>query len=122
MRKTILVVDDSATILMIVRMVLGKDRYHLLTASDGQEAVEKVRKEKPDLVLMDVVMPKMSGFDACRELRRQSDTRDIPIILVTTKGEPQSVEQGFESGCNDYMTKPISAQELLSKVQSFLGE
>jgi CheY-like chemotaxis protein len=121
-RKKILVVDDSATILMIVRMVLGKDRYVLLTAGDGAEGVKKARTERPDLVLMDVVMPKMNGLEACRELRQHNETRDIPIILVTTRGEAENVEKGFESGCTDYVTKPINGLELLAKVQSCLGE
>lgn len=122
MRKKILVVDDSATIHMMVRMVLGKDRYLLLTAQDGREAVEKARKEKPNLVVMDVVMPNMTGFEACRILRADEATRDIPIILVTTRGEPESVQKGYESGCSDYVTKPINGLELLAKVQSCLGE
>jgi CheY-like chemotaxis protein len=121
-RKKILVVDDSATIHMIVRMVLGKDRYALVTAHDGAEAVEKARQEHPDLVVMDVVMPRMTGFEACRELRRDDSTKDIPVILVTTRGEPESVEKGYASGCSDYVTKPINSLELLSKVQSFLGQ
>jgi DNA-binding response OmpR family regulator len=121
-RKKILVVDDSATIVMMVRMVLGRDRYQVITAGDGVEGVAKARAERPDLVLMDVVMPRMSGFEACRELRAHADTSEIPIILVTTRGEPESVEKGFESGCSDYVTKPINGLELLSKVQSCLGE
>jgi CheY-like chemotaxis protein len=120
--KKILVVDDSATILMMVRMVLGKDRYQLVTAVNGAEAVEKARQERPDLVLMDVIMPKMTGFEACRAMRRLPETSETPIILVTTRGEPESVEKGFESGCSDYVTKPINGLELLAKVQSCLGE
>jgi CheY-like chemotaxis protein len=121
-RKKILVVDDSATIHMIVRMVLGKDRYTLVTANDGKEAIDKARAERPDLVVMDVVMPRMTGFEACREMRKDDITKDIPVILVTTRGEPESVEKGFASGCSDYVTKPINSLELLSKVQSFLGQ
>lgn len=122
MRKKILVVDDSATIHLMVRMVLGKDRYVLLTANDGREAVEKARTEKPDLVVMDVVMPLMTGFEACRAMRQDEAMKDVPIILVTTRGEPESVQRGYESGCSDYVTKPINGLELLSKVQSCLGE
>ena len=122
MRKKILIVDDSATIHMMVRMVLGKDRYILITANDGQEGVEQARVHKPDLVVMDVVMPRMTGFEACRAMRQQEATKDVPIILVTTRGEPESVQRGYESGCSDYVTKPINGLELLSKVQSCLGE
>jgi CheY-like chemotaxis protein len=121
-KKKILVVDDSATILMIVRMVLGKDRYQLVTAVDGAEAVQKAKAERPDLVLMDVIMPRMTGFEACREMRSHPETSELPIILVTTRGEAESVEKGFASGCSDYVTKPINGLELLSKVQSCLGE
>ena len=122
MTKKILVVDDSATIHMMIRMVLGKDRYTLVTATDGREAVDKAHAERPDLIVMDVVMPHMTGFEACREMRRDDVTKDIPVILVTTRGEPESVEKGFASGCSDYVTKPINSLELLSKVQSFLGQ
>jgi CheY-like chemotaxis protein len=122
MSKKILVVDDSATIHMMIRMVLGKDRYTLVTATDGREAVDKAHAERPDLIVMDVIMPHMTGFEACRELRRNDDTKEIPVILVTTRGEPASVQQGFECGCSDYVTKPINGLELLSKVQSYLGE
>lgn len=122
MRKKILVVDDSATILMMVKMVLGKERYQYVTACNGEEAVQKAVAEHPDLVLMDVVMPKMTGFEACREMRRREDTDRIPIILVTTRGEQESVQKGYESGCSDFVTKPINGLELLSKVESCLGE
>jgi CheY-like chemotaxis protein len=121
-RKKILVVDDSATILMVMRMVLGKDRYQLITAVDGRQAVEAARREKPDLILMDVIMPNMTGIEACQELRRNAETREIPIVLVTTRSEPENVEKGFTSGCNDYISKPINGLELVTKVESLLGD
>ncbi len=121
-RKKILLVDDAETILMMERMILGKAGYELLTAKDGQEAVTKAVAERPDLILMDVVMPKMDGFEACRQLRGQDATKAIPIIMVTTRGEAANVESAFQSGCDDYITKPISGLEVLSKVKSALGE
>ena len=78
--------------------------------------------ERYDLILMDVVMPKMTGFQACQELKKREATKAIPIILVTTRGEATNVERGFESGCNDYVTKPIDGLVLLSKVRDCLGE
>ena len=120
-RKKILCVDDSATILMMERMILSKGPYDLVTASNGEEAVSKALAEKPDLILMDIVMPKMNGFDACRRIREQEDIRATPIIMVTTRGEVQNMEHGFESGCNDYVTKPINATELLSKLRNYLA-
>jgi len=121
-RKKILLVDDSATILMMERMILNKGPYDLVTASNGEEAVTKALDERPDLILMDVVMPKMNGFDACRRIRQEEPIRLTPIIMVTTRGEVQNMETGFESGCNDYVTKPINTTELLTKLRNFLGE
>jgi DNA-binding response OmpR family regulator len=120
--RKILLVDDSRTILMMERMVLARERYELLTAGDGREAVEKAAAEHPDAILMDVVMPHMNGFDAVRELRRREDTRSIPVIMVTTRGEAENVEAAFECGCSDYVTKPIDAAELLAKLRNLLGE
>jgi CheY-like chemotaxis protein len=119
--KKILLVDDTQTMLMIERTILSVGGYHLVTAKDGQEAVAKAATERPDLILMDVVMPKMSGFEACRQLRQMEATRAIPIFMVTARGEPENVEEGFASGCTDYITKPINGPDLLSKIRSILG-
>jgi DNA-binding response OmpR family regulator len=121
-RRKILVVDDSKTALFMETMILKKGHYDLVTAGDGDEAVQKALRELPDLILMDVVMPKMSGFEACRELRKQEATKGIPIIMVTTRGESDNVETGFESGCTDYVTKPIDGVVLLSKIRDCIGE
>jgi CheY-like chemotaxis protein len=120
-RKKILVVDDSRTILMMQSMILRKGPYDVLVANDGAEAVEVALAEHPDLILMDVVMPRMTGFEACRLLRSHDETRAIPIILVTTRGEGDNVETGYASGCSDYVTKPINGAELLAKVRDQLG-
>jgi DNA-binding response OmpR family regulator len=120
-KKKILVVDDSKTALFMVTTILKKEPYQLLTATDGQQAVDVATAEHPDLVLMDVVMPRMTGFEACRELKRREETKSIPVILVTTRGEEENVEIGFESGCNDYVTKPVNGQELLAKVRDLVA-
>lgn len=123
MAKKILVVDDSKTALLMEREILERrTNYQCVTASDGQEAVEKAQQERPDLVLMDVVMPRMNGFEACRMMRQQPSTREIPIVLVTTRSEEAYMEAGFQSGCNDYITKPIDGAELVTLLQSYLGE
>ena len=121
--KKLLLVDDSHTALMMERAILEKlTNYQCVTAMDGLEAVTTADKERPDLVLMDVVMPRMGGFEACKKMREQAATREIPIVLLTTKGEESYMEAGFQSGCNDYLTKPVNGEELVRLLQSYLGE
>ena len=120
-KKRILLVDDSNTILMMEKFILRNDFCELVTASNGEEAVQKAVEHQPDLILLDVIMPKMGGFEACRLIRENEVTRDIPLIMVTTRGEAANVEAGWANGCTDYITKPINAVELLAKVRSFLG-
>lgn len=121
--KKILLVDDSKTALMMERAILEKrTSYQCVTASDGLDAVNKAADERPDLVLMDVVMPHMNGFEACKKMRELPATREIPIVLVTTRGEEAYMEAGFTSGCNDYLTKPVNGDELIKLLQSYLGE
>ena len=121
-RKKILLVDDSNTILMMEKFILRNDPYELVSASNGEEAVLKAKEHQPDLILLDVIMPKMGGFEACRLIRENELTREIPVIMVTTRGEAANVETGWANGCTDYVTKPINAVELLAKVRSILGE
>ena len=120
-RKKVLLVDDSRTSVFMEEMILKKGPYDIVVAADGQEGVEKALAERPDLILMDMVMPRMTGLEAVRELRGRVETKDIPIIMVTTRGEGDNVEKGFESGVNDYVTKPIDGLLLLAKVRDYLG-
>jgi DNA-binding response OmpR family regulator len=121
-RKKILLVDDSHTILMMERCILQNGPYDIITANNGEEAVEKAAVHQPDLILLDVIMPKMGGFETCRVLRSSAATKTTPIIMVTTRGEAANVELGWSSGCTDYVTKPINGIELLAKVTNLLGE
>lgn len=120
-RKKILLVDDSGTTLMMEKMILNKGPYDLVTAKDGEEGVAMALEENPDLILLDIVMPKMDGFEACRRLRAEEATKETPIIMVTTRGEVENVEHGYELGCTDYVTKPINSLELMTKVKNYLG-
>lgn len=122
MRKKILCVDDSNVVLLMERHILAQTNYQLLTAGTGREAVEIAQREKPDLILLDIVMPVMDGIETCRRLRAEESTRDIPIIMVTTRSEAQNVEQSYVTGCNEYLTKPIDSIELLAKVKNLIGE
>ena len=119
--KKILLVDDSVTTLMMEKMIFRAEPYELILAKDGREAVDLALAERPDLILLDVVMPVMDGFEACKQLRAQEATRSTPIIMVTTRGEEEHMEVGFENGCTDYVTKPIDGLELLAKVRNCLA-
>jgi CheY-like chemotaxis protein len=120
--KKILLVDDSPTVLLMERLLLQNGPYELVSATSGAEALERALAERPELILMDVVMPGMDGFEVCRLLRAQEATRTTPIILVTTRGGPEHIEKGYESGCSDYVTKPFDGNELRAKIESFLGQ
>jgi len=123
MAKKVLLVDDSSTTLMMEEMILKqRTGYVCVTAKDGLDAISRAVVEAPDLVLMDVVMPRMNGFEACKRMRLEKSLRDTPIILVTTRGEEEYVEAGFQSGCSDYITKPIDSYELVTLLQGYLGE
>jgi len=119
--KKILIVDDSLTSVMWQQLVLKQEPYELLTASDGQAGVEAAVASRPDLILMDMVMPKMDGLEAVRVIRARRELAKVPIIMVTTKSEMKNIEAAFASGCTEYITKPIDRTELLDKVRAHLG-
>jgi CheY-like chemotaxis protein len=106
---------------MMERMILASERFQVVTAANGEEAQKRAKEELPDLILMDIVMPKMTGIQACRAIKDDPTTKHIPIILVTTRGEAESMEAGYSSGCNDYVTKPVNSAELLGKIRNLLG-
>ena len=121
--KKVLLVDDSSTARLLTRLIFSqKTNYVLLSAVDGKDAIERAHAEKPDLILMDVMMPRMTGLEACRELKKDKETSKIPIILLTTRGEEHFVQEGSESGCSDYLTKPVNDKELLDLLKTYLGE
>jgi DNA-binding response OmpR family regulator len=120
-KRKILLVDDSNTVLMMVTMALSASGYAVVTAHDGAEGLAMAISEQPDLILLDIVMPKMNGIEACRLIRAHAATASIPIIMVTTRSEAVNVETCFANGCNDYVNKPINKSELLTKVRSLLG-
>jgi two-component system alkaline phosphatase synthesis response regulator PhoP len=119
-KKKILLVDDSPTAILWQRLILEDDPYDILVANDGEEGVRVAKAERPDLVLLDVVMPRMNGFETLRALRADSALSAMPILMVTTRSEMLNVMEGYESGCNEYITKPVDRTELLTKVRSYL--
>lgn len=116
----ILVVDDVSHNLKVLCNILGKRDYRIAVAKSGLQALEMVEKVTPDLILLDVMMPELDGFEVCRRLQQSPSTRDVPVIFLTAKAENENVVQGFEIGAVDYITKPFNATELLVRVQTHL--
>jgi CheY-like chemotaxis protein len=120
--KTILVADDEVHIVRIIEDKLIRDGHRVITAADGQEALEKALAERPDLILMDVMMPRMNGFEVCRRLRQEEATRTTPIFLITAQGQESDEEAGREAGANRYITKPFSPRQLSQIVREAVAE
>jgi twitching motility two-component system response regulator PilH len=117
----VLIIDDSPTEVHVLAKMLVNQGYQTLSASSGEAGIEMAREEIPDVILMDVVMPGMNGFQATRKLSRDLMTKDIPVIIVTTKDQDTDREWGLRQGARDYLVKPVRADELLAKVASLLA-
>ncbi len=117
----ILIVDDSPTEIHVARSVLEKLGHIIETAGDGEEGISKAKELKPDLILMDVVMPGMNGFQATRKISKDPELAEIPIIMVTSKDQETDRVWGLRQGARDYLTKPVAEEELVEKVNAALG-
>ncbi|MFD2726113.1 response regulator transcription factor [Hyunsoonleella rubra] len=116
----ILLVDDEPDILEIVGYNLSNEGYQVITAENGVEAVKKAKKEQPQLIILDVMMPEMDGIEACEQIRKNPDLKDVVITFLTARGEDYSQVAGFDAGADDYITKPIKPKVLVSKVKALL--
>lgn len=116
--KNVLVVDDSPTDRQYLTDLLAKNGFKVSTADSAEDALAKVKQQKPDLVLMDVVMPGQSGFQVTRTLSKDEATKNIPVIICTTKGQDTDKAWGMKQGARDYIVKPVSAADLLAKIQA----
>ncbi len=113
----ILVVDDDQNICELLRLYIEKDGNSVILANDGLEAINKFKNETPDLILLDIMLPKLDGWQVCREIRKNSD---VPIIMLTAKGEPFDKILGLELGADDYVTKPFNTQEIIARIKAVL--
>lgn len=118
---TILLVDDSPTETHIIKGMLEKFGFKVHTAADGVQGVEGAKRLHPDVILMDVVMPLLNGFQATRQLSRDVETSDIPVIMVTTKDQETDKSWGLRQGAKDYIVKPVDSDELMNKIKAVLG-
>ncbi|HET9018045.1 MAG TPA: phosphate regulon transcriptional regulator PhoB [Acetobacteraceae bacterium] len=119
-KPLVLVVEDEAALATMLRYNLEKQGFRVEEASDGQEALTRVAETQPDIVLLDWMLPSMSGIEVCRQLRRRSATRDLPVIMVTARSEDQDAVRGLNTGADDYITKPFSIDALLARMRALL--
>lgn len=120
MSATILIVEDSPTHMKVAADCLGSQGYRLLTAMDGEEALKKAKTEKPDLIVLDVILPGQNGFQICRTLKTGEETKNIPIIMVTSKSQESDRFWGLKQGADAYITKPFADADLLTAVAQHL--
>ncbi len=120
MKPMIMVVEDEAALVTVLRYNLEKEGYRVCEATDGEEALTVAAENAPDLVLLDWMLPMMSGIEVCRQLRRKPRHREVPIIMLTARGEEGDKVRGLNTGADDYMTKPFSMPELLARVRALL--
>jgi DNA-binding response OmpR family regulator len=121
MTKRILIADDEQNIVISLEFLMKREGFEVLIASDGEEAIRRVRAEQPDLVLLDVMMPKKSGFEVCQEIKADPALAAVRILMLTAKGRDTEVAKGLALGADAYMTKPFSTKELVEKVRGLLG-
>jgi len=119
-RTKILIVDDELDTLLPLKRALEMEDFNVIEAQDGVEALEKVRAEIPDLVLLDLMLPKINGFEVCQRLKQDEATSAIPIIMLTAKGETSDKVEGIEIGADDYVTKPFDLAELKARIKAVL--
>ncbi|HBR97129.1 MAG TPA: two-component system response regulator [Gammaproteobacteria bacterium] len=122
MDKKILIVDDEPNILLSLDFIIQKAGYQAQTAADGEEALEQIKQWQPDLVLLDVNMPKLDGFEVCQIVRENPALSAVKIIMLTAKGRQVEREKGLALGADDYVSKPFSTQEIIKKINDFLDE
>ena len=120
-KAKVLLVDDEAFNLDFLQQALEDENYEISIAANGQEALDKIKSEQPDLVLLDLMMPVLDGFEVLKQVKADDNLRDIQIIIISAEHDSKSVVKGIKQGAEDYMTKPITAASLLKKVKEYLG-
>ena len=121
-RGRILVVDDEIYIVHILDFSLGMEGYEVVTALDGEEGLQKAIEFKPDLVVLDIMMPKMDGYETCKALKADERTKNIPVILLSAKGRNVDMQTGYDVGADEYITKPFSPRKLVDRINAMLGQ
>lgn len=122
MKKQILVVDDEIGALTLIGIMLERGGFSVLKAKDAKTALSVLDQNTPDLIILDVMMPGMNGIELCRVIRERNDTDEIPVLILSARGDAESIMRGIEAGANDYLPKPILHHDLVAKVRLMLGQ
>lgn len=120
--KNILIIEDVEDHLEIVKLILEQHGYNILVATTGLEGLNCARSNSPDLVILDVVLPEMNGYEVCKEIKNGADTRSIPVIMLSVRSNPEDIETAYKAGANKYITKPFNLEDLIKEVKKHLGE
>jgi DNA-binding response OmpR family regulator len=122
MRETVLVVDDEIGALTLIGIMLERGGFSVLKAKEANSALKTLSEEKPDLIILDVMMPGMTGIELCAEIRKRQATAHVPILILSAKNDAESIMRGMEAGANDYLPKPILHHDLVTKVRNMIQE
>ena len=122
MSRTVLIVDDEPNIVLSIKFLINQQSYEVRTAGNGEEALQELRRQIPDLILLDIMMPKPDGYEVCQLIRSTPEWKDIPVIMLTAKGRDVEKQKGLAMGADDYITKPFATHELVAKVRAVLNE
>ena len=120
MAKTILIADDEPNIVISLEFLLKREGYEVVVAHDGMQALERIRERRPDLAILDVMMPQRNGFEVCQDLRQDPQFKDLRIMMLTAKGRDTEVSKGLALGADVYMTKPFATKELIAQVKALI--
>jgi len=120
--KNILVIEDVEDHLEIVKLILEQHGYNILVATTGLEGLKCARANSPDLVILDVVLPEMNGYEVCKEIKNGADTKEMPVIMLSVRSNPEDIETAYKAGANKYITKPFNLEDLIKEVKKQLGE
>jgi DNA-binding response OmpR family regulator len=121
-KKTILIADDEPNIVISLEYMLQQSGYEVMVAHDGQEAIDAIARRVPDLLLLDIMMPRLSGYDVCQKIRESEAWRGIRIVMLSAKGREVEIAKGLALGADAYVTKPFSTRELLAQIHALLGD
>ncbi len=122
MTRNVLIVDDEPNIVLSLKFLISQQGYEVRTAGSGEEALQALSQQVPDLILLDVMMPKPDGYEVCQKIRATPEWKDIPVIMLTAKGRDVERQKGFAMGADDYITKPFATHELVSRVRAMFKE